>query len=136
ITRSNRTPKAFGVGFDRKLDVVLRELDSINRSLFVDFRAGFGGMIQQHLIKITAGYLIRMIGLRTIAVLEIKLRSGFRTRAEDFAAELLHEPGTQEFFMQPQPGKRFHAERQERFADVKTRKLFAFEDNHAAASAC
>src|SRR5262245_60756130 len=33
--------------------------------------------------------------------------------------------------MQLQPGKRFHAERQQRFADVKPRKLFAFEYNHA-----
>ena len=33
--------------------------------------------------------------------------------------------------MQIQPGKRLHAERQQRFADVKTRKPLAFKDNHA-----
>src|SRR5262245_44701767 len=32
--------------------------------------------------------------------------------------------------MQPEPGKRFHAERQQRFANVKPWKLFAFEYNH------
>src|SRR5262245_59218012 len=32
--------------------------------------------------------------------------------------------------MQPEPGERFHAERQQRFADVKSRKRFAFEYNH------
>src|ERR1700757_173713 len=33
--------------------------------------------------------------------------------------------------MQPEPGKCFHAERQQRFADVKPRKFFAFEYDHA-----
>ena len=37
--------------------------------------------------------------------------------------------------MQPEPGKCLHAERQQRFADVKPRKLFALEENHAASGA-
>src|SRR6266478_2129565 len=72
-----------------------------------------------------------MIGLRAIAVLEIKLGSIFRARANDFATEFFHEPGAQELFVQTQPGKRLHAERQQRFANVKSRKFFAFEDDYA-----
>ena len=72
-----------------------------------------------------------MIGLGAIAVFEIKLGSSFRARTNDFAAEFFHEPGAQKFFVQTQPGKRFHAERQQRFADVKARKFFAFEHDRA-----
>src|SRR5262249_53025271 len=97
----------------------------------MDFRAAFCGMTQQHLIKITACDLIGVIGLRTIAVLEVKLGSSFRARADDFAPVLFYEPGAQEFLVQPKPGKRFHAERQQRFADVKPRKLFPLKENDA-----
>src|SRR5438093_10810396 len=72
-----------------------------------------------------------MISLRTVAVLEVKLGSRFRARAKDFATVLFHESGAQKFFMQPQAGKRFHAERQQRFANVKPRKFLAFEHNDA-----
>src|SRR5438067_1085237 len=76
-----------------------------------------------------------MIGLGAIAVLEIKLGSSFRTCANDLAAEFFHESGAQKFFVQTQPSKGLHAERQERFADVKARKFFALEHDHAPASA-
>src|SRR5438093_4389468 len=72
-----------------------------------------------------------MISLRTVAVLEVKLGSRFRARAKDFATVFFHESGTQEFFVQPQAGKRFHAERQQRFANVKPRKFVALEYNDA-----
>src|SRR5205823_8265089 len=52
------------------------------------------------------------------------------------AAVLLYESGAHKFFVQVEPGKRFHAERQQRFADVKARKLFAFENNHTPTGAC
>src|SRR5215510_1099991 len=90
----------------------------------------FGCVIEQHLIEITACDLIRMVGLRTIAVFEIKLRSSVRACAYDFAAVLFYEPGAQKFFVQPQPGKRLHAEWQQRLADMKPRKLFALEHNY------
>jgi hypothetical protein len=45
------------------------------------------------------------------------------------------KPGMQEFFMQPQTGKRFHAERQQRFANVKPRKFFAFEHSYVPPAA-
>src|SRR6266480_58098 len=109
---------------------------SIARSLFVDFCAALSSVVQLQLIKITACDLISVIGLRTIAVLKVKLGSRFRARAEDFATELFHESGAQEFFVKPQSGKCFHAERQQRFANVKSRKSFAFEDNHAPPGAC
>src|SRR6266508_3773677 len=76
-----------------------------------------------------------MIGLGAIAVLEVKLGSTFRARADDFAAEFFHEPGAQKLFVQTQPGKRFHAEGQKRFADVKARKFFALEHDYAPAGA-
>src|SRR4029077_5211016 len=79
----------------------------------------------------TARDLISVISLRTIAVLEVKLGSRFRARAKDFATVLFHESGAQKFFVQPQAGKRFHAERQQRFANVKPRKFLALEYNDA-----
>jgi hypothetical protein len=51
-----------------------------------------------------------VIGLRTVAVLEVKLGSGVRACTHDFAAVFFYEPGAQKFFLQPEPGKRFHAE--------------------------
>src|SRR5438477_6772181 len=92
-------------------------------------------MIQQHLVEITACHLISVIGLRTIAVLKVKLRSSVRARAHDFAAVFFYEPGTRKFFRQPKSGKCLHAERQQRLADVKPRKLFALEENHASSGA-
>src|SRR5882672_10862043 len=92
-------------------------------------------MIQQHLVEITACHLISVIGLRTIAVLKVKLRSSVGARAHDFAAVFFYEPGAQKFFVQPEPGKCLHAERQQRLADVKPRKLFALEENHAPSGA-
>src|SRR5437764_6739670 len=92
-------------------------------------------MIQQHLVEITACHLISVIGLRTIAVLKVKLRSSVGARSHDFAAVFLYEPGAQKFFLQPEPGKCLHAERQQRLADVKPRKLFALEKNHATSGA-
>src|SRR5207302_11405689 len=35
-------------------------------------------------------------------------------------------------FLNPQPGKCFHAKRQKRLADVETRKLVSFEQDHAS----
>src|SRR4030095_15382412 len=68
-------------------------------------------------------------------VLEIEFISLLRTCAKHFAAKFLHESRARKFFVQSQSGKRFHAEGQERFADVKAGKFFAFEDDHAPAGA-
>src|SRR4051794_17866242 len=92
-------------------------------------------MIQQHLVEITACYLISVIGLRTIAVLEVKLRSSVGARAHDFAAVFFYEPGVQKFFLQPEPGKCLHAEWQQRLANVKPREFFALEENHTTSGA-
>ena len=56
------------------------------------FRAGFGGVVEQHLVEITAYDLIRMIGLRAVTVLEVKLRSSVGACAHDFAPVLFQEP--------------------------------------------
>src|SRR5262245_25514326 len=87
-------------------------------------------MVEQHLVEITARYLIRVIGLRSVAVLEVELRSGVGTSTHNFAAVFFYEPGSQKFFVQPEPAKGFHAERQQRLADVKARELFPLEKNH------
>src|SRR5437762_1438035 len=92
-------------------------------------------MVEQHLVEITACYLISMIGLRAVAVLEVKLRSSVGARAHDFAAVLFYKPGAQQFFVQPEPGKCLHAERQQRLADVKARELFPLENNYATSGA-
>src|SRR5215472_3119886 len=86
------------VGSDCQLNAIIRELDAIHRSLFVHFRAQFCRMIQQYLIKITARHLISVIGLRAVAVLEVKLSSVIRARAHDFATVLFYEPGARKFF--------------------------------------
>src|SRR4029077_658272 len=134
--RIQKTSRREGMGraveSDRQLDTIGRELDFFNCGLLMHFRTGFGGMIEQHLVEITARHLVSVIGLRTVAVLEVKLGSRIRARAHDFAAVFFYEPCAQKFFMQPEPGERFHAERQQRFADVKPRKFFAFEYNHSA----
>src|SRR5215467_1299201 len=130
VTRPDRVRRT--VRSYRKFDAVVRELNAINRSLLAHFRAGFGGMIEQQLVEITACDLIRVIGLRAVAVLEVKLRSSVGARTHDFAPVLFQEPGAQNFLMQTQPGKSFHTERQQRFADVKPWKSFALEHNHAA----
>ena len=81
------------VGSHCHIDGVFRELNAINRSFLAHFRAGFGCVIEQHLVEITACDLIRVIGLRAIAVLEVKLSSSVRARADDFAAVLFQESG-------------------------------------------
>src|SRR5439155_17163489 len=47
----------------------------------------------------------------------------------DLAPKFLDKVGAQ-FFLETEPGKCLHAERQKRFADMKTRKFFAFEHNN------
>src|SRR4029078_3475379 len=89
-------------------------------------------MIEQNLVEITTCDLISVIGLRAIAVLKVKLRSTVGTRAHDPPAVLFQDPGIHKFLVQPEPGKRFHAERQKRFADVKAREFFTLEKNDAA----
>src|SRR5262245_18110041 len=81
--------------FPRQGDAVVRELNGFNQSPLVYFRAGFGRMIEQHLVDIPTCYLRRAIRLRAIAVLKIKLRSGVGTRAHDLAAVFFYEPGAQ-----------------------------------------
>src|SRR6266480_8095807 len=129
ISSANRVRRA--VPSHRKLDVVLRELDSINRSFFVHVRPAFSGVIKQHLVKIGSRDLISVIGLGTEPVLEIKFGSPLGTCAKDFAAEFFQETGAQKFFVQFQPAKRFHAKRQQRFTDVKAWEPFALEHDHA-----
>src|SRR5437667_3872569 len=69
------------------------------------------------------------------SVLKIKFFALTGTRSKDFAAELFQEPFAQELLVQPQPGKRLHAERAQRFANVIAAKLLAFEDDHAPSGA-
>src|SRR5262249_11414809 len=73
VTRPDRISRA--IGSHRQIDAVARELDCFNQGLLVNVRSGFGRMIEQHLVEITARHLISVIGLRTIAVLKIELRS-------------------------------------------------------------
>src|SRR5215211_4874217 len=92
-------------------------------------------MIQQHLVEITTCHLISVIGLRTIAVLKVKLRSSVGARAHNFAAVFFYESCAQKFFLQTEPGKCLHTERQQRLTYMKPRKLFALEKNHATSGA-
>src|SRR4030095_6237474 len=92
-------------------------------------------MIEQHLVEITACHLISVIGLRTIAVLKVELRSSVGASAHDFAAVFFYEPGAQKLFVQAEPAKGFHAERQQRLTDVKARELFPLEKKHATSGA-
>ena len=89
-------------------------------------------MVEQNFIEIGSRDLVRVISLRAEAVLEIKFHAVIATGAAHFAAEFFHEPGAGKFLVQTEPGKCLHAEGQERFADVKPRKFFSLEDDHAA----
>ena len=121
--------------FHAQVDMLVCNLDALDGCLLMHVRPTFGGMIEQHLVEIGARNLIRVVGLGTEPVLEVKFGSLLGTRAKDFAAEFFHEPGAQEFFVQPQPAKRFHAERQEGFANVKPWKFFAFKHDNASPGA-
>src|SRR5467141_3109730 len=103
----------------------VRELSAIDRHFFVDLSPDFARVIEQEFVEIRSSDLVSVVGLGTESVFEIELCSGFRAGAEDFAAELFEETGAPEFLVQSKPGERFHAERQQRFADVKPWKLFA-----------
>src|SRR5262245_6891783 len=93
-------------------------------------------MIEQKLIEIAACHLVSVIGLRAITVFKVKLRSAIGARAHDFAAVFFYEPGIFKFLVQPEPGERFHAERQQRLSDVEARKFFPLENNDSASCAC
>src|SRR3954451_18312979 len=88
-------------------------------------------MIQQHFIEIPPRDLIRVIGLRTVAVFEVKFGSSVAARTDDFAAIFFYESGPQKFLVQPQSRKRLHAEWQQRFANMKARELFPLENDYA-----
>src|SRR5207253_2802949 len=68
---------------------------------------------------------------RAESILEVKLRCLFATGLRNLAAKFFDKTGAQ-FFLNPQPGKCFHAKRQKRLADVETRKFVPFEHDHAS----
>jgi hypothetical protein len=92
-------------------------------------------MIEHHLVEITAGHLVSVIGLRTVAVLKVKLRSIVGARAHYFATVFFYKSGAQKFLVQPEPGECLHAKRQQRFADMKAREFFALKEDHATSGA-
>src|ERR1043166_5944027 len=120
---------------DCKIDMLLCESHAGDSCLFAHFRTAFGSVIEQQLIEIGASDLIRVIGLRVVGILEIKFGSCFGAGAEHFAAKFLHKAAALDFLVQIEPGEGFHAEGQERFADVKTREFFALENDDAATGA-
>ena len=90
-------------------------------------------MIEQDFVEVGARDLIRAVGLRTKAVLEIKFHAVVAAGAVHFAAEFFHETGARKFLVETEPRESLHAEGEERFADVESRKLFALEDNDTTA---
>src|SRR5690242_9932999 len=131
VTGLNWTSRT--IASHRQLDALVRELDGFNRSLLVHFRAGLSRMVEQELVEIAAGDLIGVIGLRAIAVLEVKFRARLGTRAHDFAPVLLQEASAHKFCVQTDAGECLHTERQQGLAYVKPRKLLALEHNYAPA---
>src|SRR4030095_7453120 len=106
------------------------ELNRLDAGFLTHLRSALGGVIEQHLVEICPSNLIGIIGLRAITVFKVKLGPFARAGAEKCAAELLYEAGAPKFLVEIQPGKRLHAKRQQRLANVKTWKLFALEDDH------
>src|SRR5881394_866120 len=92
-------------------------------------------MIEQDLVEVGTRDLIRAVGLRTKAVLEIKFHAVVAAGAVHFAAEFFHEPGPGEFLVEAESGESLHAEGEEGFANVEARKLVALEHDHAATGA-
>src|SRR4030095_2305680 len=106
------------------------ELNRLDAGFLTHLRSALGGVIEQHLVEICPSNLVGIIGLRAITVFKVKLGPFARARAEKFAAEFFYEAGAQKLFVKTQPGERLHAERQKRFANVKTWKSLALEDDH------
>ncbi len=105
----------------------------VHRRFLAHFRAFLRRVIEQDLVELRPRHLIGAIGLRTEPVFEIKFHPVVGAGAIDGAAELLDETGPLEFLMQAEARKRLHAERQERFADVKAREFIALENDDAPA---
>src|SRR6266404_2388095 len=89
-------------------------------------------MVEQYLVELRARDLIGAIAFRPKTIFEIKLHAFGSTGRNDFAAVLRQKVRVQ-FFANTEPVKSVHAERQQRFANVKPRELFALEYDHAAA---
>src|SRR6266478_4753693 len=77
-----------------KIDMFVCELDTRYGCFFMDFRAAFSGMIEQHFIEIRSSHLIGMIRFRSKPVLEIKFGSFLGTGSKYFATKFFHEAGT------------------------------------------
>src|SRR5438270_410852 len=120
---------------NRQRRAFIRKIDFIHAGFFANLSATFRGMIEQDFVEVSAGDLLRAVGLRTETVFKIKLHAVIATGAVHFAAKFFHEPGLGEFVVQSEAGERLHAERQERFADVEARKLVALEHDDAASGA-
>src|SRR5215472_8101243 len=88
-------------------------------------------MIEQQFVELRTRHLVGAIALRAETVLEIKLRALGSAGGGDFAAVLRHESRI-EFLAHPQTIECSHAEGQERFPEVKSRKFVALENNHAS----
>ena len=107
---------------------VVIEGDVIYGSFFANFCARFAGMIEQHFIEFGPRHLVGTIRPGSEPILKIKLGRFLSSCFRDFAAKFFDKMRAQ-FFLQTEPGKCLHAERQKRFTDVETRKFLAFEDN-------
>src|SRR6266481_3238273 len=89
-------------------------------------------MIEQQFVEIGTRHLIGAVALGTKAIFEIKLYAFGPACRHDLTAELWQKRAV-EFFADSETIEGLHAERQKRFANVKSRKLFPLEDDHAPA---
>ncbi len=106
-----------------QLHSIFEKLDALDRGFLAHLGPVFGGVIEQQLVELRPRHLIRGIGLRAEAILEIEFHPFLRTGARHLAAVFPEETGLLEFLVQTEPGKRLHADREKRFADVKTREF-------------
>ena len=90
-------------------------------------RTAFPGMIEQNLVELGAFNLQGGRALRAKAVLEIEADFGASAVRGDFGAVFAHKSGCFKLRHEAKTLESLHAEGQERLADMKARKLLAFE---------
>ena len=103
------------------------EHDFVNARTFVNFDAVFAGVVQQHLVEFAAANLPRLAAFVRVVLGKVERFRQSATLGYELHAVLLDEVAALHFIEHVQPLQHRVGVRDQRFADVKTRKMFALE---------
>src|SRR4030095_3884431 len=118
--------------FDVDLHAVGSEGKLLYLGLLENLSAVLSRMIKKEFVELGPGDLIRAVPTRAEPILEIKFCVSGSASCHDLSA-VFRQESTIEFFADAEAVESLDAEWQERFTDVKARKLFSLEDDHAPA---